>query len=143
MPTLTRWSIRAAMLYLIAGLAGLVIVWADDSWAIDGTWYAFRPVGIHLLTVGWLTQLIFAVIYWMFPIISRRNPRGQEWIGWLGFAGLNVGLLLRVVFEIGISWGMGADLGGWGLVVSAVVQWFGGMAWVLLSWNRVRERGGS
>jgi len=25
------------------------------------------PVYIHLLVFGWLTQLIFGVIYWMFP----------------------------------------------------------------------------
>lgn len=141
MPRLARWSIRLAMLYLFLGFALWLLYTADQTWALAGNWAALRPVGIHFITVGWLTQLIFAVIYWMFPIISRERPYGEAWIAWLGFAALNVGLLLRAIFEIGLSQGMAADA-GWGLVGSGLLQWAGVSAWIISSWQRVRERGG-
>ncbi len=106
-----------------------------------GNWSALRPVSIHWITIGWLTQLIFAVIYWMFPIISRAQPQGVRWIGWLGMAGLNVGLLFRGIFEIGLTQGMASEA-GWGLVGAALLQWGGAMAWVIAAWPRIRERGG-
>lgn len=49
--------------------------------------------------VGWVTQMIFGVIYWMFPIITRAQPRGNERLGWAVYILLNVGLLLRVIYE--------------------------------------------
>src|SRR5688572_16403509 len=106
MPKLTRWAIRSAMIYLILGLAGWLVVTANQLGYIGGTWYALRPVSIHWITIGWLTQLIFAVMFWMFPIIRRAEPYGRVWVAWLGFITLNLGLLLRAIFEVGISWGM-------------------------------------
>jgi hypothetical protein len=141
MPVLTRWSIRIAMMYLILGLTGWAWYWADLTWDLPGNWAALRPVSVHLITVGWLTQLIFAVIYWMFPIISRENMRGPTWIGWFGFVGLNLGLVFRAIFEIGLTKGM-SSYGGWGLVGAALLQWSGATAWVIVSWSRVRERAG-
>jgi hypothetical protein len=32
------------------------------------------PTYLHLLVLGWLTQLIFGVAFWMFPRYSARNP---------------------------------------------------------------------
>lgn len=140
MPTLTRWAIRLAMLYLIMGFVGWMLYTLNQLTWIEGNWSALRPVSIHLITVGWLTQLIFAVIYWMFPIISRERPYGDRWIAWAGFWGLNLGLLARAIFEIGLTQGLPSD-GGWGLVGSGLLQWGGITAWVLASWPRVRARG--
>ena len=129
------------MLYLILGLAGWVYYWADLTWDAPGQWAALKPVSIHLITVGWLTQLIFAVIYWMFPIINRETPRGETWIGWFGCASLNLGLIFRAVFEIGMTQGMPPEA-GWGLVGAGLLQWSGATAWIIVSWGRIRERGG-
>jgi hypothetical protein len=141
MPLLSRTVIRLAMLYLLLGLAGWSIATANQYGYIEGTWFALRPVSIHWITVGWLTQLIFAVIYWMFPIISRDNPYGPTWIAWAGFAAINIGLLLRAIFEIGLTRGMSPDL-EWALVLAAALQWLGALAFVVMSWRRVRPRGG-
>jgi hypothetical protein len=141
MPKLTRWAIRLAMGYLFFGILGWLIYTYDQVATLSGNWSALRPVSIHLITVGWLTQLIFAVIYWMFPIINRDNPYGETWIAWLGFGLLNLGLLFRAVFEIGLTWGMSSDA-GWGLIGAGLVQWGGITAWIIVSWRRVRERGG-
>lgn len=140
MPKLTRWTIRLAMLYLALGLLCWLIYTYDQVGDLRGNWSALRPVGIHFITIGWLTQLIFAVIYWMFPIISRDNPYGEKWIAWLGFWGLNIGLGLRAFFEIGLTQGLAPDA-AWGLIGSGFIQWAGVTAWIIASWGRLRERG--
>ncbi len=141
MPLLSRLSARAAMLYLLLGLGSWTLFWLNRTRAVGGNWSALRPVSIHLITVGWLTQLIFAVIFWMFPIVSRGQPRGASWIAWFGFVALNLGLIARAVFEIGMTHGLSPDA-GWGLAGAALLQWSGGTAWILSSWPRIRERGG-
>lgn len=60
---------------------------------------AFSPVFFHFFMVGWVAQLIFGVVFWMFPKYSREKPRGSERIGWAVFWLLNLGLVLRLVGE--------------------------------------------
>lgn len=141
MPRLSRVAIRLAMGYLLVGLVAWTLYTLDQTSPLAGNWAALRPVSIHLITIGWLTQLIFAVMYWMFPIISRANPYGAAWMGWYGMIQLNLGLIGRAIFEIGLSqgWPSGA---GWGLVGAALLQWGGISTWVLLTWGRVKAKGG-
>src|SRR5690606_4328602 len=97
------------------------------------------PVYFHLLMVGWVTQLIFGVVFWMFPKYSPQRPRGSERLGWAAYWLLNAGLLLRVVAEPGQALAPNPVLGS-GLALSAVLQWAAGMAFVANTWNRVKER---
>lgn len=136
MPRISRWTIRMAMLYLLLGMAGWTAYTLD--WTLPGNFSQVRPVSIHFLTMGWLTQLIFAVMYWMFPIITRANPYGKTWIAWLGWAELNLGLIARAIFEIAVPPGTQ----NWGLVGSALLQWSGVTMWIVVCWARVKERGG-
>jgi hypothetical protein len=85
---------------------------------------------------GWLTQLIFGIAIWMFPVYSKAQPCGPEWLGWGIFSILNTGLLIRVIFEPlqGIS---PSNFGGWMLVLAALLQWLSGLdfvANVLMCW---------
>src|SRR5438093_958591 len=96
------------------------------------------PTYLHVLLVGWLTQLIFGVAFWLFPRYSAERPRGSERLGWLSFALLNLGLALRVVGEPWRSL-TGSGLAGSLLVGSALAQW---LAWLSLSvniWPLLRE----
>lgn len=142
MPPLTRWTIRAALMYLVAGLIAGALYWANTQWSLWQPLTALNPIYIHMLVVGWLTQLVFGVIYWMFPIISKANMRGDPRLAWSVFILLNAGLLLRVICE---PWRtMDAnELNGIGLVLSAVLQVMAGYLFVLVCWPRVRERAGS
>src|SRR6185369_8011790 len=97
MPLLTRWAIRAAMIYLVAGLAAGTLYFANTVWNFWPPLGALSPVYIHLLVVGWLTQLIYGVMYWMFPIISKENMRGNPRLAWTALALLNIGLILRAI----------------------------------------------
>ncbi len=142
MPPLTRWTIRTALAYLVAGLIAGALYWANNQWSWWPPFAALNPIYIHMLVVGWLTQLVFGVIYWMFPIISKANMRGDPRLAWSVFILLNAGLLLRVICE---PWRtMDAnELNGIGLVLSAVLQVMAGYLFVLVCWPRVRERAGS
>jgi hypothetical protein len=130
MPDLTRWFVKTSLLYLVAAL---VLGVAQPRLPTTG------PVYVHLLVVGWITQMIFGVAYWMFPRYTREIPRGSDRLAIASYVCLNAGLLLRVVAEpvytLHSTQGFGRAL-----AASAVLQWLGGMAFVVNSWARVKER---
>jgi heme/copper-type cytochrome/quinol oxidase subunit 1 len=135
-PSLTRWYVRTALLYLVAAL--IVAVAMQGAFAarfplLGVLW----PTYLHMLIVGWITQLIFGVAYWLFPRYSAEQPRGSERLGWSSFALLNAGLLLRIVGE---PWRALGGSVGWMLVGSALLQLGGGWAFVANTWVRVKER---
>lgn len=139
MPNLTRWYIRSALIYLVIALILAVFLALPGSIQLPQCLRAMTPVYFHLFLVGWVTQLIFGVIYWMFPIIDRENPYGNELFNWACYILLNTGLLLRLFAEPAVS--LSPESGaGWLLAVSAVLQWFAGVLFVVLSWPRVKGR---
>ena len=139
MPTLSRWFLKTGLVYLIAALGVGVFMRLPFLWGGYGLGAALWPVFVHLLVVGWITQLIFGVAYWMFPKYSREKPRGSERLGYLSYGLLNSGLLLRGIAEPMQSLSPGAWW-GWLLVISAVLQWMAGIAFVGNTWGRVKGR---
>ena len=137
MPPLTRWYIKLAMLYLIAGLllgaAQAFPVQLAPVIAVAG------PAYVHLLVVGWITQMIFGVAYWMFPKYSQEQPRGDNLIAIATFILLNVGLLARVVVEP-IRASHPDSLPGWLLVFAGVAQALAGIGFAISAWPRVKVR---
>lgn len=91
---------------------------------------------IHLLTVGWLLQLISGVAFWMFPRHPTRPPRGDERVGWAGLVLLNGGLALRLIGEL---WRLGMGGPSWPLLASALLQLVAVALLVSLLWPRIRE----
>lgn len=139
MPSLTRWYIKSGLLYLLAALFLAVVLALPDPVPLPPYIQAMNPAYFHLFLVGWVTQMIFGVIYWMFPIITRERPRGNETLGWVSYIMLNAGLVIRVAIEPLFSTQPQAGV-GWLLVVSAVLQWLAILLFVLLAWPRVKER---
>ncbi len=135
MPTLTRWFLKASLLYLILALSAGILLVLPGGNPLSGLFAVY----IHTLAFGWLTQLIFGVALWMFPKYSAARPRGYEWLGWATFILLNAGLVLRIVFEPMQS-SVATPFAGWMLVTSAVLQWLSGVAFVANTWVRVREK---
>jgi hypothetical protein len=131
LPELSRWFIRTALVYL---LVSLMVGVAQPSLASAGL--VLWPTYVHLLVVGWLTQLIFGVAYWMFPRPAAAASHWTERLGWVSYAGLNAGLVLRAIAESGPVSGFRGD---W-FVVSALLQMVAGWAFVIASWPRVRGR---
>jgi hypothetical protein len=138
MPPLTRWYVKTSFVYLVLALTVGVLLAAGSTNAIHVPAHLF-PVYIHLLVFGWLSQLIFGMVFWMFPKFSRERPRGYEGLGWLTYALLNAGLALRAAGELLLGQPP-AILWGWVLVASALLQWLAGLAFVANTWPRVKEK---
>ena len=130
MPPLTRWYIKLAMVYLIAGL---LIGALPPVLAVAG------PAYVHLLVVGWITQMIFGVAYWMFPKYSAEVPRGGNAVAIATLVLLNVGLVLRVVVEPLRAW-RPELLPGWLLAVAGFAQALAGIGFAVSTWPRVKVR---
>jgi len=158
MPTVTRWYVKTSLISLLIGISiGITQLIPDINF--PGAY----PIFIHLLTFGWLTQLIFGIAIWMFPTFSKEQPRGPEWVSWLIYGSLNIGLLLRVIFEPLqlvrpnhlTEWAVDFfkfldanqflihvlftnDIVQWALLLSAVFQWLAGVLFVVVIWSRAR-----
>ncbi|MFT5144782.1 MAG: hypothetical protein ACI80V_003039 [Rhodothermales bacterium] len=135
MPDLSRIIIKTALVYLLAALLVGVLLTPPGLRAFPQLALAV-PAQVHLLVVGWLSQLIFGVAHWLFPRYSRERPHGRVALAWMGYAMLNAGLLLRLASEP-----FSADPGfAWAVLTSAVLQWAGCLAFVGHLWPRVKEK---
>ncbi len=139
MPSLSRTFIKAGLVYFIVGLLAGVLYLGQPLFHLPPTVSVIYPVYIHLLTVGWITQLIMGVVYWMFPKYSKERPRRSDQLGWVVFAMLNAGLIMRAVceplFTLHQDWKI-----GWALGVSAILQLGAGWGFIVNTWGRVKER---
>ncbi len=141
MPRLSRWFIRAAMMYFILALLVGVALGAQAVWAIIPVSADLLSPYFHLLAEGWLTMLIIGVAFWMFPRYSLERPHNSEILGWASFGLLNLGLLLRVVSEpVNAVLEEPGSLWAILLTIAAAFQWLGGLAFVTNTWKRVKER---
>jgi hypothetical protein len=144
-PTISRFAIKVAMAYLVVAAVMALLYWLNALWAILPSFspylQALSPTYIHLLTVGWLTQFIYGVMYWMFPIVSKAQPRGNVNLAWGVFVSLNAGLVTRLLSE---PWRVidPNPINAIGMALSAMFQVLAAALFVGVSWGRVRERGG-
>ena len=153
MPATSRAFVKVSIVCLILGavLGALLLV---NRWLpLDPRIAALKGSHVQLLVVGWLTQLILGVAWWLFPPLALRPQadgsraprrgqaqRGNEPLFWATFVLLNTGVLLRVIFEPMQAWtrveffGFLAGISGTLLVIAAI-------AFVANMWGRVRELG--
>lgn len=138
MPLITRWYIRSSFLYLVGSLLVGLLIALRSQLGLPAQFGVMGPVYLHLLLVGWITQLIFGVIFWLFPK-PRTALHNWERVAWIVWTMLNLGLLLRVVAEPqavlqpGSTW-------GWILVASALLQWLAGIGLIIIVWPRAYTR---
>lgn len=142
MPKISRLFVLTALAYLaLAMLAGIALAGlgaGDGGLGVSGTGSLgsvalLRPAWIHLITVGWLTQLIFGVALWLFPRPDgHADPDGSEL--WICYGALNAGLLLRVAGEAGPALGLAVGL----LPIAATLQLVAVLIFVFHAWPRVK-----
>jgi hypothetical protein len=137
MPPLTRWFIKSSLIYLVAALVTGMTLALRAPLHLTSAINSLMPVYLHLFMVGWVAQFIFGVVYWMFPEYSKEKPRGSQALAWATYGLLNVGLIVRAVGEPLQALRPEAGF-GWLLALSAVLQWLGGMVFVVNSWARVK-----
>jgi hypothetical protein len=139
MPPLTRWFIKAAMASLVLAFLTRAIMVLLPMWGVQNVAGALAPVFLHLFMWGWVSQLIFGVVYWMFPKYSKELPHGHEGLWLATFWCFNIGLILRVIGEP-LHLLRPEALWAWLTSLSAVLQWLAGIAFVANTWGRVKER---
>jgi cbb3-type cytochrome oxidase subunit 1 len=139
MPPLTRWYLKSALIFFILALLAGFLQTSHNVVAAPAFFTALGPVYFHLFLVGWVTQLIFGVVFWMFPKYSIEKPRGNESLGWATFWLLNIGLILRVVSEPVMATQPSLRV-GWLLVGSAALQWLAGIFFFANTWGRIKEK---
>ena len=140
MPPLVRIYVKAAFIYFIgAFVLGALI--ALDTWLGLARWLrAVYLSQLHLLMVGWITQLAIGVAYWIFPRFRKGEnpePRGSDRLAWAVFILLNAGLLLRFAFEPFYLMGPQPWLAAT-VALSGVLQALAALDFGLLIWGRVR-----
>ena len=140
MPKLSRWFIKTGIIYLVFALfMGIGLEFPNIS-LLNTYMVNLFPSFYHALAVGWITQLIFGVAYWMFPRYSKEEPRGKESLGWLVYIFINAGLIMRVIFEPINGSGHRSMLVMTALVISAILQWLAGLLFAVNTWSRVKGR---
>ena len=153
MPTISRAFVKASLIYLGLGavLGTLLLV---NRWVFLGTAIgSLRVSHVQFLVVGWLTQLIIGVGWWLFPPLAiglrpgspkpvRRGQaqRGNESLVWATFITLNAGILLRSVFAPLYSW---TDIGLFNALagISGLFLLTAAITFVANTWGRVRALG--
>lgn len=139
MPPLARWYIKLGLIYLVSALLVGAVRAAEPLVSLPPALVAAGPAQLHLFIVGWITQMIFGVAYWMFPKYAPDLPRGRDAIAVATFLLLNLGLVLRMVGEPLFLVHPRPALGAL-LVVSAVAQWLAGIGFVANTWPRVKGK---
>ena len=136
MPRLTRWFLKTALFNLILALLLGLLLSARTIWTLPAVVGGMGPVYFHLFMVGWVIELIFGVVYWLFPRFSKERPRGYERLGYATYALLNTGLALRVIGEP-MNAIQPRAVWGWLLAFSALLQWLAGLGFVINTWPRI------
>ena len=153
MPVTSRISVKASIIYLVLGAAlGAVLLvhrWVPLGSAVN----ALLASHVQFLVIGWLTQFIVGVAWWLFPPLaigfrpdtglpSRRGQaqRGSEGLFWATLACLNAGVLLRALFEPMYRW---TQISLFDILAgsSSLFLLIAAILFVVNMWGRVRELG--
>lgn len=136
MPLSTRLFIKSGILYLIAGIILSFISEIPDL----GLSPLLLPVYWHMIVVGWITQIIIGVSYWMFPRAAKGKRNTDSKIILAVFITLNAGLLLRFIAEPFIPLISNNELIFWSIVISSILQLTAIILFIMEIWPRVRGK---
>lgn len=130
MPTLSRWYLKASLIYLALGaLMGGIVLW-NKGIPVPGGWQMLGP-HIALVTEGWLLLLTMGVAYWILPRWGQERRR--VWLAGLAYACLNGAVWIGVLG----SW----TKIPWLTVAGGVLQVAACLAFAIHAWPRVRKSG--
>ena len=130
MPSVSRWMIRASLVYLIIGMAigSLILIEKSYSW-FPGIWMLL-PVHIEAVIFGWIIQFTMGTAYWILPRLLEGPARGPQSLSYLMVITLNLGIALVILDSLNIT-DLNLGLPGRMLQLLAIVLF------VRLHWNRI------
>lgn len=134
MPDVTRLYVHTAWLYFLFGVLSGAAFLAYYGVTGGRAPYPLVVAHAHALLVGWAAQWVMGIAYWMYPRPpgTKARPRPAR----VAFVLLNIGLLLRLVFEpLGLF--LVNPLQGPALVVSALLQAMAAVLFVGSIWERI------
>ncbi len=102
MPDVSRFMIRAALLWLLAGGVTGAVLLAEKGiplWA--GAWILL-PMHINTVIFGWMIQFVLGVAYWMLPKYREEPLRGPVAPARFVCLGFNAGLVLTFPGHLGL-----------------------------------------
>lgn len=134
MPLITRLFIKSGLIFFV--LALLTGIAMQVSWL---RFPSISPLFWHMLMVGWITQIIMGISMWMFPGRKKEESFQNQKFSWIAYAGLNIGLALRVIAEPLIYI---YPLSFWDamLILSAGIQFVAIVSYVIEIWPRVMSK---
>lgn len=140
MPRPIRFFLRTGLVYFVVALLLGVAMAGRFPLGLPALSGSLLPTYLHLLVVGWITQLIFGVSLWMFPAPESGERYGNPVVLWSIYGTLNGGLLLRAFAEPGKFLTGAEAFMSLLLVVSAFLQWVAALLYAGSIWGRIRSR---
>lgn len=132
MPSLTRWFLRAALLYLLLGFTLGALMLANKGILFAPAVWRLLPAHIETLLMGWLLLLATGVAYWILPRFRTERPR--SWLVWVTLVLLNIGIACVALAPFLPG---SARLSALGRVVESA----GVVSFALHAWPRVKPPG--
>jgi len=136
MPPITRWFVKAGILWFITGM--ILAFLAELPLLSAGS--LLLPVYWHMLVVGWITQIIMGVSIWMFPRKKRDRLKKQSVRTVLSFVLLNSGLALRFLCEPFIPMFRGESMITLFVLISSLLQVLGILFYTIEIWPRLQPK---
>ncbi len=135
MPDLSRYMVRAALIYLLLGFTVGGLLLTHKGLPFYALMWRWLPIHIEFLLMGWVVQLVMGVAFWILPRNWTKSQRPKVGSVWIAFGLLNLGIWLIVVATL---WNANRGLLFWGRVaeVSAVIFF------AVYAWQRVVSRDG-
>jgi len=90
---LSVWTVRSALFYLGTGLLIGALMLTQKGIPLDPLLLRWLPAHVELVLFGWTLQLAMGIAFWILPRFNRAPRYGNQLLGWLAFALLNIGVL--------------------------------------------------
>ena len=133
MPPLSRWFIRASLVYLIFGftLGGLLL--SNKGLGFYPPIWRWLPAHIEFLFLGWMVQVVLGIAYWILPRLTGSAPHGDERLAFIAFVMLNLGICLIVAQSIFLVEGLS--------LVGRISESLGAVLFLAAVWQRIKPFG--
>lgn len=129
MPRLSRWFIRASLIYLALGFTMGALMLFNKGVLLSVWLWQLLPAHIEFLLLGWTVQLAMGVAFWILPRFG--SARGNEKVAWAAFVLLNTGVWI-------VGAGRLLGLPAWMLFVGRAAETVAAVAFAIHVWPRVK-----
>lgn len=129
MPRLSRYFIRASLIYLLLGLTAGALMLTNKGIPFAPLVWVLLPLHIETMFVGWMSQLALGVAFWILPRLVGNASRGDERWSWAALVLINLGLIVVIAAPFG-QW-------PWSSTLARSLEAVGFIAFVLGNWRRI------